>query len=58
LTETVGELAREGKMKAYCIGGEEDYWIDVDTFRSLKAAEKMISMHSQTWTNPEKIRSG
>ena len=45
LTEAVGELAEEGKMKAYCIEDDEDYWIDIDTFQSLEIAAKMISAH-------------
>ena len=42
LTETIRELARERKMKAYCIDDGERYWIDIDTFQSLKIAQKML----------------
>ena len=45
LTETIRELARERKMKAYCIDDGESYWIDIDTSQSLKIAQKMLLVH-------------
>jgi len=46
LTDGVRELARWRKMRAHCIGGEEAYWIDVDTLESLKAAERILLLHN------------
>jgi len=48
LTDGVRELAREGKMRAYCIDEEEAYWIDVDTLESLKIAERILLSHNYT----------
>lgn len=45
LTETIRELARERKMKAYCIDDGESYWIDIDTFQSLKIAREMLLVY-------------
>ncbi|MDH5441711.1 MAG: phosphocholine cytidylyltransferase family protein [Candidatus Bathyarchaeota archaeon] len=54
LTETIRELARESKMKAYCIDDGETYWIDIDTFQSLKIAREMLLVYGadlepRTW---------
>jgi len=54
LTETIRELARERKMKAYCIDDGESYWIDIDTFQSLKIAREMLLVYGadlepRTW---------
>lgn len=50
LTDGVRDLARQGLMKAYPINNENYYWIDVDTFESLKIAEKILSIRaSQTF---------
>ena len=45
LTESIKEMARQGKMKAYCIDDETLYWIDIDTFESLRFAEKILLLH-------------
>ena len=56
LTAGIRELAKEGKMKAYCIENEEDYWIDIDTFESLKIAERILLTCSQTHVSaPERL---
>ncbi|MEM3078202.1 MAG: phosphocholine cytidylyltransferase family protein [Nitrososphaerales archaeon] len=49
LTEGIRELAKQGKMKAYCIENDEDYWIDIDTFEILKIAENMLLMYDQVY---------
>lgn len=46
LTESIGELAAQGRMKAHCVDDYEWYWIDVDTFEDLKTAEKLLLAHS------------
>jgi len=49
LTEAVRELAKAGKMKAFCIQDSDDYWIDIDTVESLRIASEILSTHNQTW---------
>jgi len=42
LTEAVRELVDEEKMKACCFDDEDHYWIDIDTPRIGKIAEKIL----------------
>ncbi len=42
LLEAVKELAKEGKMRAYLVSGEKDYWLSIDTPEDLKLAEKVL----------------
>ena len=42
LTESIRELAKQGKMKTHCIDNERYYWVDIDTFEMLKIAEKLL----------------
>jgi len=47
LTEAIGELAKKGKMKACCFDDEEDYWMDIDTPRMEKIAEKILPIFEE-----------
>ncbi len=42
LTEGIKKLAEQGKMRAHLIDDDESYWIDIDTFQSLKFAERIL----------------
>ncbi|MCD6325709.1 phosphocholine cytidylyltransferase family protein [Candidatus Bathyarchaeota archaeon] len=42
LTEAIRELANEGKMRACCFDDEEHYWMDIDTPRMERIAEKIL----------------
>jgi len=42
LIEAVKEQAKEGKVKAYLVDGEKNYWLKIDTLEDLKLAEKML----------------
>jgi len=44
LTEAIRELANEGKMRTCCLDDEEYFWIDIDTPRIAKIAEKILSI--------------
>lgn len=57
LTDAIRELAKQGKMKAYCIQDDEAYWIDIDTLESVKIAEKILSMNNQVYeASPAKVK--
>ena len=55
LTEAIRELANEGKMRAFCLGDEEYFWIDVDTPRMEKIAEKILSILEKPEAQSEKL---
>ncbi len=55
LTEAVRELANEGKMRAYCLDNEEYFWIDVDTPRMEKIAERILSTLEKPEVSSEKL---
>jgi choline kinase len=42
LTGSIKDLAERDKMKAYCIGGNDFFWIDIDTFEMLRIAENIL----------------
>jgi choline kinase len=58
LTESIRELALKGKMRAYCIDDDENYWIDIDTPKNMRFTEKFLSMHNREMNclNPEKTK--
>ena len=55
LTEAIRELANEGKMRAFRVDDEEYFWIDVDTPRMEKIAEKILSILEKPEAQSEKL---
>ena len=48
LTAAVRELADEKKMRACCFDSDEHYWMDIDTPRMEKIAEKILPLLEET----------
>ena len=55
LTEAIRELADKGKMKACCFDDEEHYWIDIDTPRMEKIAEKILPILEKSEISSKEI---
>jgi choline kinase len=56
LTDAIRELAMKGKMKACCFEDEEDYWMDIDTPRIEKIAEKILPILESEVSSKEALR--
>lgn len=48
LTKSVKDLAERDKMRAYCTGDNDFFWIDIDTFEMLKIAENILLRSNYT----------
>jgi len=56
LTEAIRELAEKGKMKACCFDDEEHYWMDIDTSRMEKIAERILPILESEVSSKEALR--
>ena len=48
LTDGARILAEWGKLEAYPVNGEENYWIDIDTPKNLRIAEEILTNNQRT----------
>ena len=55
LTEAIRELANKGKMKACRFDDEEYYWMDIDTPRMGKIAEKILPLLEESEVPSEEV---
>lgn len=56
LTEAIRELADKRKMKACCFDDEEHYWMDIDTPRMERIAEKILPLLDSEVSSKEILR--
>jgi choline kinase len=56
LTDAIGELADQEKMKACCFDDEEYYWIDIDTPRIEEIAESILPISEAESASKEILR--